>query len=108
MARTLSLHDLIEDKARTDPGYAIAYALLKLAHAQESCAVQLKYLGNGDADTPMGAIEAFGHNIGAKLDTLTEVLGDAGADRDGTAAAALYRIGDKLDKLTEAVEATGP
>jgi len=38
----------------------IAYAILRLAHATDRVALQLKYLGNADAATPMGAIEAFG------------------------------------------------
>lgn len=68
------LHDLIEDKARSDSGYAIAHAVLKLASAQESLAVHVKYLGNGDAATTMGAIEAFGMHLGEKIDILADAL----------------------------------
>ena len=74
MSTPKHLHDVIEDKARTDPGYAIAYGLLKLAKAQEDTAVHLKYLGNGNAATPMGAIEAFGVHIGEKMDILADAL----------------------------------
>ena len=65
---------MIEDKARTDAGYAIAFALMRLARAQESLALHVKYLGNGDAATPMGAIEAFGAHLGEKIDLLAEAI----------------------------------
>ena len=68
------LEDLIEQKARTDSRYAIAHALMKLAKAQQETATHLKYLGNGNASTQHGAIEAFGMHIGEKLDALTEAL----------------------------------
>jgi hypothetical protein len=47
----------IASSASTESGYAIAYAILKLADACKSVATQLKYLGTGDAATTMGAIE---------------------------------------------------
>jgi hypothetical protein len=72
------LADLIEEKARTDAGYAIAHALMRLADAQGEVAQHIKYLGNGNASTSMGAIEAFGLHIGEKLDALTDAL----ANRD--------------------------
>lgn len=37
--------------------YAIAYALMALAEAQDATATALKYLGAGDAATSMGAVE---------------------------------------------------
>lgn len=70
----LHIEDLIEEKARVDGGYAIAFALLKLARAQENLAVHVKYLGNGNAATPMGAIEAFSVHLGEKLDAMTDAL----------------------------------
>lgn len=70
----IHLYDLIEDKARTDPGYAIAFALLKLADAQRSLATHVKYLCNGNAASEMGAIEAFGMHIGEKMDIIADVL----------------------------------
>jgi hypothetical protein len=46
----MSVDDLIlENAIGGDPGYAIAYALLKLAEAQQSLATHVKYLGNGNA-----------------------------------------------------------
>lgn len=68
----LSTH--IERRAATDPNYAIAYALLRLAKATESLATHVKYLGNGDAATAMGALEAFGLHLGNKLDELGDKL----------------------------------
>lgn len=38
----------------------MAVAVSAIAEALSSISLQLKYLGNGDAATPMGAIEAFG------------------------------------------------
>jgi len=52
----------------------IAYAILRLAHATENLAVHVKYLGNGDAATTMGAIEAFGKHMGEKLDSIADAL----------------------------------
>ncbi|HEY4153536.1 MAG TPA: hypothetical protein VGM38_09465 [Pseudolysinimonas sp.] len=52
----------------------IAYAILRLAHATEDLAVHLKYLGNGNAATQMGAIEAFGKHMGEKLDAIADAL----------------------------------
>ena len=54
----------------------IAYAIMRLALAAENIGVHLKYLGNGDAATTMGAIEAFGLHIGKKLDAMTDALRD--------------------------------
>ena len=73
----MNKHELanhIDTKGRNEAGYAIAYALLKLANATESLSIWVKYLGNGDAATPMGAIEAFGKHIGEKLDELGDKL----------------------------------
>ena len=54
------LDELFEKKARAgDAAYAIAYALLQLAGAQDRAAVALNALGNANAATPMGAIEAL-------------------------------------------------
>jgi hypothetical protein len=56
----LSQHikDFCEDRARKgDAGFAIAYALIDLADAQEATAKALQRLGMADAATPMGAVE---------------------------------------------------
>lgn len=82
MANKEHLHDLIERKASSDSGFAIAYAVLQLAAAQDHCARNLKRLGNGDATTQMGAIEAFGLRIGEKLDAVASALEQRNADDD--------------------------
>jgi len=69
-----TLRDYIEEKAASDGSYAIAWALLELVEAQKTIGVHLKYLGNGNAATTMGAIEAFGMHIGEKLDAMTDAL----------------------------------
>lgn len=52
--------DMCEDKARKGDGtFAVAYALLELARAQERTATMIKHLGLADAGTPFGAIEAL-------------------------------------------------
>lgn len=80
MKSTTHIDDIIEEKARTDSGYAIAYALLRIAEAQKNVATHIKYLGNGNAMGPMGAIEAFGLHIGEKIDNLASAIIEAGED----------------------------
>lgn len=61
-----------EWQERADDGdgqFAIACALMTIARS-------IDRLGNADAATPMGAIEAFGLHIGEKLDALTNVIGE--------------------------------
>lgn len=54
------IQDVFEDKARAGDGaYAVAFALLELARAQDRTATQLKNLGFADASTPFGAMEAL-------------------------------------------------
>jgi hypothetical protein len=74
------IDDVIEEKARTDSGYAIAYALLKVAEAQKTVATHIKYLGVGDAATTMGAIEFLSVHIGEKIDNLASAIIEAGED----------------------------
>jgi hypothetical protein len=57
MSDDQEIEQSIASGATTESGYAIAYAILKLADACRSMATQLKYLGTGDAGTTMGAIE---------------------------------------------------
>jgi len=49
-----------------------------LTEAAENIARQLKWLGNGDAATPMGAIEAHGEAIKAAADTIYAGLRELG------------------------------
>ena len=77
MAYPPHLAELIQKKAETDAGYAIAHALLRLANAQESLAHQVKYLGNGDAPTKLGALHAFHDELCKRLDVLVSTLSSA-------------------------------
>lgn len=76
------IENLFEKKAEKDAGYAIAYAILQLAAAQEKVARQIQYLGNGDATDNRGAIEAFGMHIGEKIDELTRAVLEASGAND--------------------------
>jgi len=67
------LRDLIEQEARTDSGYAIAYALLRIAEAQDRTATQLKYLGTGDAASTMGAVELLAMELKGVGQALAEI-----------------------------------
>lgn len=71
------VEQVIEKKAGNDAGFAIAYAILELAKAQRSLATHVKYLGNGDASTHFGAIEAFSMHLGEKLDSMTAAIADS-------------------------------
>lgn len=64
----------IEEEARKDPQYAIAHALMELAAAQQATARAIQLLGNGDALTSHGAMEAFSIHIGEKIDGLAEAI----------------------------------
>ena len=76
--------DELKTRAGTDPGYAIAFALMRLASAQERTAMWLKHLGLADAATPMGALEIVAMEI------------KAAAAAQGEIAAALDRIADAM------------
>lgn len=69
------IQDVFEDKARAGDGaYAVAFALLELARAQERTATQLKHLGLADAATPYGAIEALVMQIKETGETIASAL----------------------------------
>lgn len=73
--------DIFETRARAGDGrFAIAYALLELAEAQRSCATWLKYLGNGDAATSMGALEALGVHVGEQLNRVATAISEVRDD----------------------------
>ena len=67
----MTLEQINEDGAEHDGAYAIAYALLRVAY-------QLKYLGNGNAATPMGAIEALGAVHKEGLASIADALASNG------------------------------
>lgn len=52
-----------EENATGSPAN-IVDGLFEIARALNNCAREIRNLGNGDACTPMGAIEAFGEHIG--------------------------------------------
>ncbi len=62
--------------ASRDSGYAIAYAILKLADAGQSLAYQLKCLGFGNASTDMGAIEGLAMEIKEGLQSIGSAIND--------------------------------
>lgn len=71
---TQHIKDFFEDKARKgDAGFAVAYALIELADAQEATAKALQRLGMGDAATPMGAIE----NLSLEIKKAALFVGEA-------------------------------
>ena len=77
---THELEMMLEDGAGEKEGWAIAYALLRCAKAIESCSFQLRELGNGNAATSMGALEAHGLTIkeaGASISDALSTLADA-------------------------------
>lgn len=53
-----------------------ARAIFELAAQVGRVAHALRDLGNGDAATPMGAIELLGKTMGEKLDDLTSAIRD--------------------------------
>ena len=72
--QTTPLSQLIEDKARTEAGYAIAYALLELAEAQKVVADKIDALGfNGSGKAP-GTTEF----IGIEIKELPRAISDLG------------------------------
>lgn len=68
----MSEHYEQEWERRAEEGYgeyAIAIALLRVAY-------QLQCLGNGNAATQMGAIEALGMHLCEKMDALADAIRD--------------------------------
>ncbi len=81
----VSLFNLIEEKAHHSQGYSIAYAILMLADATDRNASALRALGNADAATPMGAMEAFGlvvkeglEQVAGSIDNISQSIDNAG------------------------------
>jgi hypothetical protein len=67
----------ILDEAETDSGFAIAYAVIKLADAVNSVAYQLKNLGVGNAATEMGAIEYLATQIAESGSKIADAVREA-------------------------------
>ena len=73
---TKAYDEIIKTRVSTDGAYAIAFAILELAKAQNRLASNVQRLGNADAATPMGALEAFGAHMGEKLDAIALALSE--------------------------------
>lgn len=68
------LRDFFEKKAREgDSSFAIAWALLDLSDSQEAIAKALQKLGNSEASTHLGAIEALGMEVGKVADAISSI-----------------------------------
>jgi hypothetical protein len=96
----IELERKIEHNAEIEPRWAQAYAILKLARAVESCALQIRDLGNGDAATTMGALEVFGKHMGEKLDNVAYAIEKAASD--DYVPDAINKLTDTIEKLVEA------
>jgi hypothetical protein len=68
-----AIENAMLDKAEADGDYAIAYALLLLGKATSGVQAALYRLGNADAATPMGGLEA----LGAQIEKAAEIIADA-------------------------------
>lgn len=51
----------------------------EIAEALQSVARAIKYLGNGDAMTPMGGLEALGKVMSESIDGLAEAMREVAA-----------------------------
>lgn len=70
---TQHIKDFCEDRARKgEAGFAIAYALLDLADAQEATVKALNRLGWNDAATKMGALEG----LGLQIEKAAQIVGE--------------------------------
>jgi hypothetical protein len=80
MSKNQEIEAAIENEADTDSGFAIAYAIGKLAVAVDSVAYQLKSLGLGGAATQMGAIEYLATKIDEAGDKISCALRDSAGE----------------------------
>ncbi len=69
--------DFARERAMAGDGqFAIAYAQAMVAEAGADIAYQVKFLGNGDAASNMGAIEALGKVMLEGMAELSGAIGD--------------------------------
>lgn len=59
----IRIDEAIQDKAATDPGFAAAYALIRVAENLGELSYATHLLGVGDAATPMGAVELLAGEV---------------------------------------------
>lgn len=85
------IREVFEEKARAGDGaFAIALAIMDLSDSQEATAKSLQRLGNGDASTSLGALEAHSMQIVAAA----EALGSHIETAAGNIASALDGLSD--------------
>lgn len=68
------LREWIARRARDDGSYAIAFALLQVSEELIDIGTYIKYLGNGDAATSMGAIENLAKELRDGLGAVSSAL----------------------------------
>ncbi|AHE55690.1 hypothetical protein [Sphingomonas sanxanigenens] len=69
------IEDVCEERARKGDGsFAIAFAILQLARAQERTATALTRLGLNDAATEMGALENIAYQMKITGETIADAL----------------------------------
>jgi hypothetical protein len=75
-AEDRQVEEAIRRRAMHDSGFAIAYAVLRLAAAQDRTATWVKNLGTADAATPMGAIEALAVVMRDGMRDIAQAIGE--------------------------------
>lgn len=75
------MHELANEvESQLEDGNPVAAGLFAVALQLAGIGVALKYLGNGDASTTMGAMEALGMHLGEAINsaanTISSGLGD--------------------------------
>ncbi|MDB5562938.1 MAG: hypothetical protein JWN11_2356 [Hyphomicrobiales bacterium] len=77
MTESMAAKALFLSKAEKGEGaFAIAFALLELAEAQQDTATAIGRLGNGSASTPFGAIE----NLAMQVEKIASAISEAGSN----------------------------
>ncbi|AHE55880.1 hypothetical protein [Sphingomonas sanxanigenens] len=72
------IENVCEDRARKGDGsFAIAFAILQLARAQERTATALNRLGFNGAIEKMGGLEAVAHEMRKAGEAIADALQDA-------------------------------
>jgi hypothetical protein len=72
--------------------------LFAIAGALHAVADRLRYLGNGDASTHMGAIEAHSKHMGEMMEMCSEAVSGALEAGSSNVAEALYTMADAIKK----------
>src|SRR3546814_16853567 len=93
--------DFCEDKARTGDGsFAVAFALLRLASAQEQTAAALRSLGMGDGPTQLGALEGLTMKLSEGVDRVAEAIDGLAPSYATRRKAAIRHSGSSPSRLT--------